>query len=118
MPGVKEFVAVHKLNVNPKRKLVRQKRRQFTPERQLAIDQEIDKLLKADFIFKIECLEWLVNVVIVKKTNEKWHIYIDYTDLNKACPKDHYPLPNIDQLIDATSGHILLSFMDAFFGYN
>ena len=58
------------------------------------------------------------NVVLVKKSNGKWRMCIDYSDLNRACPKDYYPLPNIDQLIDATSGHELLSFMDAFSGYN
>ena len=55
---------------------------------------------------------------MVKKPNEKWRIYIDYTDLNKACPKDSFLLPRIDQLMDATAGHELLSFMDAYSGYN
>lgn len=58
------------------------------------------------------------NVVLVKKSNEKWRICIDYSDLNKACPKDFYPLPNIDQLIDATARHELISFMEVFLGYN
>ena len=62
--------------------------------------------------------DWLANVVMVKKANGKWCICVDYTDLNKACPKDSFPLPKIDQLVDATSGHKLLSFMDAFLGYN
>ena len=62
--------------------------------------------------------DWSANVVMVKKANGKWRICIDYTDLNKACPKDSFPLPKIDQLVDATSGHKLLSFMDAFSGYN
>ena len=55
---------------------------------------------------------------IVKKANGKWRMYVDFTDLNKACPKDSYPLPRIDQLVDSTAGHQLLSFMDAFSGYN
>ena len=62
--------------------------------------------------------DWLANVVMVKKANEKWRMYIDFTDLSKACPKDSYPLPQIDTLVDSTARHQLLSFMDAFSGYN
>ena len=61
---------------------------------------------------------WLANVVMVKKENGKWRLYVDFTDLNKACPKDSYPLPWIDLLMDSTVGHQLLSFMDAFSSYN
>ena len=63
-------------------------------------------------------LEWLANVVMVKKSNSKWRIYVDFTDLNKACPKDNFPLPWIDQLVDSIVGHKLLTFMDDFSGYN
>ena len=60
---------------------------------------------------------WLTNVVMVKKANRKWRMCVDFTDLNRACPKDSYPLPWIDTLVDSTVRHQLLSFMDAFFGY-
>ena len=60
----------------------------------------------------------LVNVVMVKKTKGKWRMCVDFTDLNKACPKDSYPFPRIDLLMDSTTGHQLLSFMDAFLSYN
>ena len=63
-------------------------------------------------------LEWLANVVLVKKANGKWRMCVDFSDLNKACPKDSYPLPRIDQLVDSTAGHKLLTFMDTFSGYN
>ena len=56
--------------------------------------------------------------MIVKKANGKWRMYVDFTDLNKACPKDSYPLSRIDQLVDSITGHQLLSFMDAFSSYN
>ena len=60
----------------------------------------------------------LANVVMVNKSNGKWRMCFDFINLNKACPKDSFPLPIIDQLVDSTAGHKLLSFMDAFSGYN
>ena len=66
----------------------------------------------------MEYPEWLANVVLVKKANGKWRLCIDFTDINKACQKDSFPLPRIDLIVDATAGHELLIFMDAFFGYN
>ena len=66
----------------------------------------------------MEYSEWLANVVLVKKANGKWRLCIDFTDVNRACPKDSFPLPRIDLIVDATAGHELLSFMDAFSGYN
>nr|XP_017217204.1 PREDICTED: uncharacterized protein LOC108194776 [Daucus carota subsp. sativus] len=107
MPGLDESLAMHSLNVDPKKKPVKQKRRNFAPERQRAIDEEVGKLMKADIICEIKYPEWLANVVMVKKANGKWRMCVDYTDLNAACPKDPYPLPSIDQLIDATSGHLI-----------
>ena len=62
--------------------------------------------------------KWLANVVLVKKANEKWRMCVDFMDLNRACPKDSFPLPKIDQLMDSTAGHKLLMFMDTFSGYN
>ena len=62
--------------------------------------------------------EWLANVVLVKKENGKWRLYIDFIDVNRACPKDSFPLPQIDLIVDATAGHEVLSFMDAFSVYN
>ena len=79
---------------------------------------EVNKLLAANFIREVHYLEWLANVVMVKKANGKWRMCVDFTDLNQACPKDSFPLPRIDQLVDSTAGHKLLTFMDAFSGYN
>ena len=75
-------------------------------------------MLEVDFIREMYYPEWLANVVMVKKANGKWRMCVDFTELNKACPNDNFPLPRIDLLIDSTAGHQLLSFMDAFFGYN
>ena len=61
---------------------------------------------------------WLTNVVVVPKKGGKWRVCVDYTDLNEACPKDSFPLPRIDQIVDASTGHGLLPFLDAFFCYH
>ena len=84
---------------------IRQKKRVFAQERDRAIAEEVCKLLEADFIRKVYYPEWLVNVVMVKKANGKWRMCVDFTDLNKACPKDSYLLPHIDLLMDSTTGH-------------
>ena len=118
MGGIDPSIITHRLNVNPSFKPVKQKRRSFAPERQKVINEEISKLLQAGAIREVEYLEWLANVVLVKKANDKWRLYIDFIDVNRACKKDSFPLPRIDLIVDAIAGHELLSFMDAFSGYN
>ena len=82
------------------------------------INEEVEKLKKNGFVQEVHYPDWLANVVVVRKKNGKPRVSIDFTDLNKACPKDSFPLPQIDMLVDATAGHELLSFMDAYSGYN
>ena len=118
MPGIPTEVIQHKLNVNPASKPVQQRRRVFALERDQAVRDEVARLLSAGFIREVYYPDWLVNVVLVKKANGKWRMCVDFTDLNRACPKDSFPLPRIDQLVDSTVGHKLLTFMDAFSGYN
>ncbi|CAL9000951.1 unnamed protein product [Prunus brigantina] len=119
IPGIDPNVICHWLHVNPTSKPMVQKRRNFAPERVMIIEAEIDKLLSIGFIEEVSYSEWLANIVLVaKQENGKLRVCIDYTDLNKACPKDNFPLPRIDQLMDSTSGNQLLSFMDAYPGYN
>ncbi|KAK4403112.1 Transposon Ty3-G Gag-Pol polyprotein [Sesamum angolense] len=118
MSGIDPKIMVHRLNLNPKIKPVKQKKRAFGNERIKVIKEEVEKLLRIDYIRPVQYPEWLANVVLVPKPNGKWRMCIDFTDLNKACPKDSYPLPRIDALIDSTSGCELMSFLDAFQGYN
>ena len=73
---------------------------------------------KADFIKEFYYLDWLVKVVMIKKANGKWRMYVNFTDLNKAYPKDSYPLPPVDIQIDSTTSHQFMSFMNAFSDYN
>nr|XP_023925793.1 uncharacterized protein LOC112037214 [Quercus suber] len=109
---------VELLNVDPERKPVKQRRRVFAPERDQAVTDEVNKLLVAGFIREVYYPDWLINIVPVKKANGKWRICVDFTDLNKACLKDSFPLPRINQLVDSTAGHKLLMFMDGFSRYN
>ena len=76
------------------------------------------KLKEAEFILDVYYPDWLANIVMVKKVNGKWRMCMDFTDLNRACPKDNYPLLRIDILVYSMARHQLLSFMDAFSGYN
>ena len=118
MLGISMKVIQHRLNVDPEKKLVQQRRRVFTPERNQAITDEVNKLLLAGFIQEVYYPDWLANVVLVKKANGKWRMCMDFMDLSKACPKDSFPLPRINQLMDSIAGHKLLTFMDEFLGYN
>ena len=118
MGGIDLAVITHRLNVSPSFKPIKKKRRSFAPERQKAINEEVGKLLQAGAIREVEYPEWLPNVVLVKKANGKWRLCIDFTDINKERPKDSFPLPRIDLIVDATADHELLSFMDAFSDYN
>ena len=95
-----------------------QKKRNHEEDKRLAAKTEAEKLLKAGFIAKARYSTWLANVVMVKKVSGKWRMCVDYKDLNKACPKDSYPLPNIDRLVDGAADHKILSFLDAYSGYN
>ncbi|KAI3757912.1 hypothetical protein L6452_05456 [Arctium lappa] len=118
MVGIDPSIISHKLNIDPSFKPVQQKRRKFAPERNKVINDEVDNLLKTGKIREVKYPDWLANVVVVQKKNGKWRVCIDFTDLNKACPKDPFPLPHIDSMVDATAGHELLTFMDAYSGYN
>ena len=80
--------------------------------------EEVERLLASGAIREVQYPVWLSNTVVVKKKNGKWRVCIDFTDLNKACPKDPFPLPRIDQLVDSASRHARLSFLDAFQGYH
>jgi hypothetical protein len=104
--------------IHPDTKPVSQKPRRQSVERQDFIRKEVWKLLDAGFIEEVHHPVWLANPVIVPKANGKLRMCIDYTNLNKACPKDPYPLPRIDQIVDSTSGCDLLSFLDAYSGFH
>ena len=108
----------HKLNVDPKHKPVIQKARRTGVPQTEAVIEEVQKLLEAEAIKEVHYPEWLANTVVVKKKTGKWRVCMDFTNPNKACPKESFPLPKIDQLIDATAGHNRMMFLDAYRGYH
>ncbi|XP_014506467.1 uncharacterized protein LOC106766234 [Vigna radiata var. radiata] len=118
MPGIHPDVISHKLSLFKDVRPAAQKKRRLELEKREVVDEEVGKLLKAGFIQEVKYTTWLANVVMVKKSNDKWRMCTDFTDLNKACPKDTYPLPSIDGLVDGVSRYEVLSFLDAYSGYN
>ena len=114
--GVDSSFICHHLNVNssvtPKKQLPRCSSKNHSK----VVKDKVMKLKQAGAIKEVFYPEWLANTVVVKKKNGKWRVCVDFTDLNKACPKD--PMPRIDQLVDATVGHPRMSFLNAFQGYH
>jgi len=103
IPGITPTVMEHQLNVDPHHRSVIQKKRHMGLERETTANAEVQKLLEARFIRECQYLEWISNVVLVKKPNRTWRMCVDFTVLNKACTKDSYPLLKIDKLVDATT---------------
>jgi hypothetical protein len=118
MPGIDPGLVAHSLNVESSTKPVVQPMRTFHTEMEAQITQEVKKLLAAGFIKPIQHPRWLLNIVSVKKKNGQIRCCVDFRNFNKACPKDEFPLPNMDLLIDSATGHVMFSFMDEFSGYN
>jgi hypothetical protein len=118
MPGVPRELAEHKFEVNKTTRPIKQKLRQFAKDRKQAIEVEVCKLLAAGFIRECQQPDWLANLVLVPKKTGVLRMCINYTDLNKHCPKDPFPLPRIDQVVDSTVGTFLLCFFDCYSGYH
>ena len=97
---------------------IKQAQRRFRPELLPQIEAEVNKLKQAGFIREVQFPKWIANIVPVKKKNGQIRVCVDFRDLNKACPKDDFPLPNTELMVDATIGHEVLSFMDGLSGYN
>ncbi|KAA3458938.1 RNA-directed DNA polymerase (Reverse transcriptase), Ribonuclease H-like protein [Gossypium australe] len=118
MPGLNEDVVVHRLPLKPECKPIQQKLRRMRLEMLLKIKEEVKKQFDAGFLQVSKYLEWVANIVPVPKKDGKVRMCVDYHDLNRVSPKDNFPLPHIDTLVDNTAKHSLFSFMDGFSGYN
>ena len=105
VPGVDLNFIMHKLNVDPK--VIPKKQRPMRSVRPHveAINEEMEKLKRLGAIWEVFFLKWLANTMMVKKKNGKWRVFVDFTDLNRVCPKDPFSVSKIDQLVDATVGH-------------
>jgi hypothetical protein len=115
MPGVPRELVEHALSVDPKAKPVKQPLQWFDEPKRKVIASELHRLENAGFIREIKTSSWVSNPVIVPKKNiDVQRVCVDYTSLNKHCPKDPFPLPCIDQMIDSTVGCVRLSFLDAY----
>jgi hypothetical protein len=110
--GVNRDIIEHSLNVDPSFRPRKQRLRKMSDDKAEGARNEVKRLLSAGVIREVTYPEWLANTVMVKKANEKWRMCIDFTDLNKACPKDDFPLPRIDSLVDATITSELMSLLD------
>nr|ABA92237.1 retrotransposon protein, putative, Ty3-gypsy subclass [Oryza sativa Japonica Group] len=118
MPSIPREVIEHSLHVKEDAKPIKQRLRRFAQDRKDAIKEELTKLLAAGFIKEVLHPDWLANPVLVRKKTGQWRMCVDYTDLNKSCPKYPFGLPRIDQVVDSTASCELLSFLDCYSGYH
>ena len=118
MSGLDTDIVVHRIPLKPECMLVRQALRRMKPEVILKIKEEVEKQLKAGFLSIVTYSNWVANIVPVLKKDGKVRMCMDYRDLNRASPKDNFPLPHIDSLVDNTATNAMFSFMDGFSGYN
>ena len=118
MPGLNPTIVQHYLSILPHARPFKQKLRRLHHRWSLQVKEEIQKQLRFGFLSVVEYPEWLANVVPIPKKDGKIRVCVDFRDLNKAIPKNDFPLPHIDMLVDSTAGHPMLSFMDGFSRYN
>jgi hypothetical protein len=114
LTGVDRSFIEHRLNIDASVKPLRQKLRKMSDDKVVAVKSEVWRLLDISVIREVMYPKWLANTVLVKKKNGKWRMCIDFTDLNKATPKDNYPLPRMDQVIDSAASVAIMSLLDCF----
>jgi hypothetical protein len=115
---VSRSIIEHKLQVNPSAKLRKQKLRKMYDEKVTAAKSEVQRLLDVGFIREVQYPSWLANVVMAKKKNGKWRMYTNFSNLNKCCPKDDFPLSRIDKVVDSDAGCEMIALLDYFSGYH
>ena len=118
VPGVDPEFIVHRLNVDPSFPPKKKKPRRSARKHIEAVKSKVQKLKVAGIIREIYFPKWLANTVVVKKKNGKWRVCVHFTNLNRECPKNLFPMPKIDQLVDSMYGHLRMSFLDAFQRYH
>jgi hypothetical protein len=116
--GVSRTIIEHSLGIDPSVRLKKQRLRKMSDEKTEATKAKVHHLLEANFIEPVAYPTWLANVVMVQNKSVKWRMCIDFTSLNKACPKDNFPLPRIDKIVDSATGCEVMSLLDCFSGYH
>jgi hypothetical protein len=109
---------IHEIKTCPDAKPVWQRLRPVHPRKAAAINLEVEKLLKSGFIYPVALTDWVSNLVPIDKKQCTIRVCIDYRDINKACPKDNFPTPFVNQIVDDCSGREIFSLMDGFSRYN
>jgi hypothetical protein len=116
--GVSRTIIEHSLGIDPSVCPKKQQLRKMSDKKTEAAKAEVHRLLEVKFIEPIAYPAWLANVMMVHKKSRKWRMCIDFTSLNKACPKDNFPLPRIDKIVDCATGCEVMSLLDCFSGYH
>ena len=117
MPGLDRSIVEHRLPLKKGFRPFQQRARQMKAEI-LEVKKEVEKMLDAGFIRPCRYAEWISSVVPVQKKDGRWRVWVDFRDLNRATPKDEYPMSVAETLINAAAGHKMMSFMDGNAGYN
>jgi hypothetical protein len=118
MPGLDRSIVEHRLPLKLGFRPFQQRARQMKAKVLEEVKKEVEKMLEAGFIRTCRYAEWISSVVPVQKKDDRWRVCVDFRDLNRATPKDEYPMPVAETLINAAAGHKMLSFMDGNAGYN
>jgi hypothetical protein len=118
MSGIDPDIVIHEIKTYPDAKPVWQLLRPVHPRKAAAIKLEVEKLLKAGFIYPVALTDWVSNLVLIDKKQGTIRVCVDYRDINKACPKDNFPTPFVDQIVDDCARRKIFSLMDGFSGYN
>ena len=118
MPGLSREIVEHRLDIKPEYRPFKQPPRRYNAHIYPKIKEEVERLLEAKFIRPCRYAEWISNIVPIKMKNGKLRVCVDFRDLNRATPKDEYPMPMADMLVDVASGNRIVSFLDGNAGYN
>jgi hypothetical protein len=118
MSGIDPDIVVHEIKTYLNAKPIQQRLRSVHPRKALAIKIEVEKIIKAGFIYPMALTDWVSNIILIDKKQGTIHVCIDYRDINKAYPKDNFTTPFIDQIVDDCAGSEIFSLMDGFSGYN
>ncbi|GJX31498.1 reverse transcriptase domain-containing protein [Tanacetum coccineum] len=116
--GGEAFNTKHRVNELKHVELVKQKKRSMAPERNEAIRIQVEELTKVNILREVKYQMWVSNPVIVRKADGRWKLCVDFTDINKACPKEHHPLPTADKKVEDLYKYWLKCFLDAYKGYH